>query len=136
MSISTFEDLLTAARQQPQPQRLLFVFATAELPDGSSPQEAQAFEAGQGGALVPLMFVDKTPDEIDSFADLVTESLQFGAKWAMVFAASLSGRNGKAPTSEEAEAPMQSMVESIKAGQLGTFIPFDPQGQTVMLNGA
>ncbi len=134
MSISTFEDLLTAARQQPEPQRLLFVFATAELPDGSSAQEAQAFEAGHGGALVPLMYADKTPEEIDSFANLVSESLQFGAKWAVVFAASLSGRDGKAPSSEDAEAPLQSMVESIKAGQLGTLIPFDPQGNTLALS--
>lgn len=136
MSISTFEDLLTAARQQPEPQRLLFVFATAELPDGSTPQQVQAFEAGQGGALVPLMCVDKTPDELGSFAALAAESLQFGAVWVVVFAASLSGHNGKAPTSQDAEAPLQKMVESIKAGQLGNFIPFDSQGQTVALNGA
>ncbi len=136
MSIATFEDLLTAARQQPEPQRLLFVFATAELPDGSSPQEAQAFEAGQGGALVPLMCVDKTPDELHSFEALASESLQFGASWAVVFAASLSGRNGKEPTSQDAEVPLQNMVESIKAGQLGNLIPFDSQGQAVALNGS
>lgn len=136
MRISTFEDLLTAARQQPEPQRLLFVFATAELPEGSSQQEAEAFEAGHGGALVPLMCASKAPEEIESFDALVGESLQFGATWAVVFAASLPGRNGKAPTAEDAEAPLQNMVESIKAGQLGTFIPFDPQGQTVVLNGA
>ena len=67
MRISTFEDLLTAARQQPEPQRLLFVFATAELPEGSSQQEAEAFEAGHGGALVPLMCASKAPEEIESF---------------------------------------------------------------------
>jgi len=136
MSISTFEDLLTAARQQPEPQRLLFVFATAELPDGSSAEETQAFEAGHGGALVPLMCASKMPDELDSFAALVSESLQFGAKWAVVFASSLSGSSGKAPTTEDAEVPLQSMVEAIKVGQIGTFIPFDPQGQTLNLNDA
>ncbi|MEO8923737.1 MAG: ribonucleotide reductase subunit alpha, partial [Caldimonas sp.] len=36
MSISSFDDLLRAAREQPEPQRLLFVFAGAELPDDSS----------------------------------------------------------------------------------------------------
>ena len=43
MKISSFEDLLQAARQQPEPQRLLFVFADAELPaDDSTPNSAAA----------------------------------------------------------------------------------------------
>ena len=33
MNIASFDDLLVAARQQPEPQRLLFVFAGVELPD-------------------------------------------------------------------------------------------------------
>ena len=32
MYISSFDDLLQAARLQPEPQRLLFVFAAVELP--------------------------------------------------------------------------------------------------------
>lgn len=136
MSISSFVDLLAAARQQPEPQRLLFVFATAELPEGSSPQEAEAFKAGHGGALVPLMCASKTPEEIESFTALVAESLQFGAQWAVVFASSMSGQGGKPPTTDDAELPLESMVEAIKAGQLGAFIPFDPEGHTVVLNGA
>jgi len=34
MNISNFPDLLNAARQQPEPQRLLFVFTQSELPEG------------------------------------------------------------------------------------------------------
>ena len=136
MSISSFEDLLNAARAQALPQRLLFVFATAELPEGSTPEQAQAFEAGQGGALVPLMCASKAANEIDSFATLVGESSQFGAPWSVVFAASLSGPKGVMPSTEDAESHLQSMVESIKAGQLGTFIPFDRQGEPMLLAGA
>ena len=33
MTISSFDDLLRAAREQNEPQRLLFVFATAGVPD-------------------------------------------------------------------------------------------------------
>ena len=36
MDISNFDDLLRAARTQPEPQRLLFVFARAVLPDNST----------------------------------------------------------------------------------------------------
>ena len=131
--VSSFDDLLQAARQQAEPQRLLFVFAGADLPEDSTLAQRERFLAGQGGALVPIMFVDKTPEELLTFADLEQESRQFGKEWSIVFAAALSGSGGLAPTSEAAEKPLQRMVEAIKAGNLGTFIPFDRQGQPVIL---
>lgn len=133
MNISSFDDLLQAARQQTEPQRLLFVFANAELPQDSTAAQREHFLAGQGGALVPVMCVDKTLDELQSFADLVEESRQFGNAWSIVFAAALTGTAGVAPTSEAAEKPLQHMVEAIKAGTFGTYIPFDRQGQPVHL---
>ena len=133
MDISTFDDLLAAARQQPQPQRLLFVFAHAELPADATPEQKAAFEAGAGGALVPNVCVDKTPEEIGSFEAFAEEARQFSLDWVMVFAASLSGRNGQLPTSQEAEAPLQQMVELIKAGSISAFIPFDRKGHAVRL---
>jgi hypothetical protein len=134
MNISSFDDLLRAAREQPEPQRLLFVFADAELPDDSTPEQRVRFEAGQGGALTPLMSVDKTPEELGSFAALVEESREFGRDWAIVFVASLSGRDGRAPTSEEADRSLHRMIESIKTGSFGSFIPFDRQGQPMLFN--
>jgi len=74
MNIATFDDLLSAARAQPLPQRLLLVFAAA-----------------------------------------------------------LSGKAGRAPSSEDAEKPLQDMVEAIRMGQLQAFIPFNPQGEAVQL---
>ena len=134
MNISSFDDLLRAAREQSEPQRLLFVFANAVLPDNSTPEQRACFEAGQGGALMPLMSVDKSPEELGTFAALVEESSQFGRGWAIVFVASLSGRDGRAPTSEEADRSLQRMIESIKTGSLGSFIPFDRRGQPMLFN--
>ena len=134
MNISSFDDLLRAAREQSEPQRLLFVFANAVLPDDSAPEQRARFEAGQGGALAPLMSVDKIPEELSTFAALVEESRQFGSDWAIVFVASLSGRDGRAPTSEEADRSLQRMIESIKTGSFGSFIPFDRQGQPMRFN--
>lgn len=134
MEISSFDDLLAAARQQPEPQRLLFVFTAVELPEDATPAQRARFEAGEGGALAPLMCVDKTPEELRSFQALVEEANQFtvpGHDWAMVFAAALSGRLDKAPTSADAEAPLQRMVEAIKGGQHGAYIPFDRRGLPV-----
>ena len=136
MDISSFDDLLLAARQQPEAQRLLFVFTAVELPDDATPAQRARFEAGQGGALVPLMCVDKTPQELASFDALVEEARQFtapGHDWAMVFAAAMSGTLDRAPTTEDAEAPLQRMVDAIKQGALGAYIPFDRQGLPVRL---
>ena len=134
MTISTFDELLHAARTQPEPQRLLFVFAAIELPDDATPAQRERFKAGQGGALHPLMCVDKRPDELASFAMLIEEAGQFGENnWGMVFAAAMSGTAGRAPTSADAEEPLQAMVEAIKRGEHGSYIPFDKQGQTVQI---
>ena len=134
MDISSFDDLLDAARAQSEPQRLLFVFADAMLPDDSTPEQRARFDAGQGGALIPLMSVDKALEELGTFAALVEESRRFGPDWAIVFVASLSGRDGRAPTSDEADQSLQHMIESIKTGSFGSFIPFDRQGQPVLFN--
>ena len=134
MNISSFDDLLRAAREQPEPQRLLFVFASAVLPEDSTPEQRVRFEAGEGGALAPLMAVDKTPEELGTFAALVEESRRFGPDWAVVFVASLPGRAGRPPTSQEADPPLQRMIESIKAGSIGSYLPFNRQGEPMQLS--
>ena len=132
MNIASFDDLLQAARGQREPQRLLFVFTAAELPLDSTPAERRRFDAGRGGTLAPLMYVDKTPGELDAFADLVAESRELRCEWSIVFVAALDGHDGRAPTSEEAEAPLLRMVDAIRAGSLGAFIPFDRTGAPVL----
>ena len=134
MNITSFDDLVRAARAQPEPQRLLFVFANAEMPDDCTPEQRASFEAGQGGALVPLMSVDKDPEELDTFAALAAESQQFAPQWDIVFVASLSGSNGQAPTSADADRSLQHMIESIKTGAFGAFLPFDTDGEPVLFN--
>lgn len=129
--IASFDDLLREAREQVEPQRLLFVFAKAGVPEDATDGQRARFEAGQGGTLTPLMCVDKSPEDLDSFAALVTDARQFGEVWDIVFAAALSGRGTAAPTSSEAEQALQGMVESIKSGAIGRFIPFDAHGRPV-----
>ena len=132
MTISSFDDLLRSARGQPEPQRLLFVFATAGVPDDATAEERSRFDSGQGGTLTPLMCVDKAPEDLDSFDALLAESRQQGEAWDIVFVAALGGTDDARPTSLQAEAPLERMVESIKRGRIGGFIPFDAQGQPVM----
>lgn len=131
MNIESFDDLLQAARAQAQPQRLLFVFASAGMPDDATPEQRARFEAGEGGTLTPLMCVDKTPEELPSFEVLLTESRNFGQAWDIVFVAALSGTGGQSPTTAQAEEPLQRMVESVKSGRIGNFLPFDARGEPV-----
>jgi hypothetical protein len=133
MNIQNFDDLLSAARAQPIPQRLLFVFVGAELPEGSTQEQRLNFEAGQGGALVPLMCVDKSPQELDSFETLVQEAREFGQPWVLVFAAAMGGSVQKPPTSADADQPLQAMVEAVKRGDVGLYVPFDADGMAVQI---
>ena len=83
MTIESFDDLLRAAKAQPEPQRLLFVFATAGVDNDATPEQMARFEAGQGGTLTPLMCVDKLPGELASFDALLAESREFEQAWDM-----------------------------------------------------
>lgn len=136
MQIANFQDLLNAAAMQSDAQRLLMVFAGATLPADASLQQRAEFEAGQGGELAPLICVDKLPQELSSFAELTQEAdqlLSAEQRWQIVFIASLSGSPGQAPGAEQADKALQAMVESIKAGRIAGFIPFNRQGAPVNL---
>jgi len=133
MVISGFESLLEAARQQPEPQRLLFVFARAELPEGATPEEKRRFENGQGGALAPVMYVDKKTDEIHSFAELVEESRRMGKPWDMVFVGCLGGQGDREPSDEATQKALESMIKSIQGGLVSHLLMYRPDGEQVRL---
>lgn len=132
--ISSYQGLVQASREEPEPQRFLFVFCKAELPDDASAEERAAFERGEGGALTPVICVDKTPEEVSRFEQLVEESRETGQDWDMVFVAAMSGRGGVVPSSDEARQPMTMMVESIRMGHLGNYLPLNSQGQAISLD--
>lgn len=133
MTIVSYADLLAAAKEQAEPQRLLFVFAEAELPSGHTDAEKRRFQSREGGALAPVMCVDKLPHELGSFASLVEESRQTGKSWDIVFVSSMSGRAGIPPSSDEAAAPLKMMIEAIKNGTIGNFLTFNRNGDLVQL---
>lgn len=127
--ITNFESLLTVARQQPEPQRLLFVFVKAELPDDATEEEAKNFKEGEGGALQPVMCVDKDIEDLTTFADLVAESEEMGQDWDVVLLAGLSGKNGVPPTAEDAESPLKNMLNTIQSGgDISSFMGLDRKG--------
>jgi hypothetical protein len=133
MGISSYEDLLNAANTQAEPQRLLFVFTQAELPDGHTKDQQAQFKAQKGGALTPVMCVDKLASERGSFSGLVEESRQMGTGWDIVFVACMPGKPGLASNSDEAEQPLKVMVKSIMDGRIGSFLAFNRDGELVQL---
>lgn len=132
IKITNYESLLSAAKQQAEPQRLLFVFLRASLPEGHDDEEASRFHSGQGGELQAIMCVDKTLDQLGSFSDLVEESRQMEQDWQIVLVAGLSGRNGAAPDSAEAIQPLKMMVQTVEnGGDLTKYMAFDRYGVPV-----
>lgn len=136
MSLSSFDGLLAAARQQAEPQRLLLVFARAELTPDANAQDRERHAEGGYGALVPLVCVDKRPEEIASFAALREEAREAIDRWDIVFVAALDGRGGIAPNPDEAVQPLQMMVEQIRGGRIANFLAADHDGQLVQLQPA
>jgi hypothetical protein len=136
LDISSYDDLLSAAAQQAEPQRLLFVFASAELPANCTDTQKAQFGARRGGALAPVMCVDKLPAELGSFDNLVEESRQTGMNWDIVFVSSMSGQAGIAPSSKDADRYLEMMVESVKSGSFGKFLAFDRNAALVQFSKA
>lgn len=133
VELTSYAEFIAAAKAQAEPQRLLWVLAKAELPNGYTDSQLALFEQGQGGALGPVLCVDKLPDEVADFSVLVAESAQTGVDWDIAFVGSLAGRAGIAPNSDEADQPLRLMLRQIEAGMIADFLTFDRQGQLVRL---
>ncbi len=130
---SRFQQLLRAAADQPERQRLLFVFVGAELPDHPTEEQRERFLAGGGGALAPLMCVDKAPEDLADFDALVTESRRAGPPWQLVFAAGLSGFDGRPPTPSQIVPAFEKMVNAIRLGAVGKFAAYDAAGDPIQI---
>jgi hypothetical protein len=133
VSISSYAELLIAANQQPELQRLLFVFAEAELPDEHNAEQKARFQARQGGALSPVMCVDKLASERGSFAGLVEESGQTGASWDIVFVACMPVQSDIAPDGDKTDQALKVMIQSVRDGKIGNLLAFNREGELVQL---
>jgi hypothetical protein len=135
MAISNFEELLQEAAQQPEPQRMLFVFVEKGPSDGWSADNAASFLAGSGGTLTPVVCVDKAVADIFSFAGLAKESEATGEHWDIVLVACLAGRNGVAPSASEVDQGLETMVDAVKTGdKLWRFLAYDRRGLPLQIN--
>lgn len=136
MDITCFDDLLQAARLQPEPQRLLFVFATSSVPDDATPAQKASHARGEGGELTPLLCVDKTPAELTDFAGLVRESRQTGQDWQVMFVAAMADQSAYLPDNKDVDQAFQRMTQMIKYGTVGSLMAFDRDGDPLVFGAA
>lgn len=135
IKITDYKSLLIVGKQQVEPQRFLFVFLQAILPDEHSDKDKQQFQSGQVGELKAIMCVDKDLAELTNFTDLVTESNQMEQEWSLVLVACLAGKNGHHPTTEEAEEALKVMVQTVQnGGDLSKYLAFDKQGDLLQFS--
>jgi len=78
--------------------------------------------------------VDKVPHVVGSSAALAAEAHSVDPKWVVVFVASSAGCNGYLPMYRDADRTLEQMIESVKAGSFGGFIPFDRHGQPLLFD--
>lgn len=133
-TLCSFDDFLCAARAQPDAQRLLFVFGVAELPPAHSPGQARRYREGRGGALAPVMCVDKAADEVADFTALAAESQATGQPWDLVFAAALPGAEGQPPAPAQVEQALRAMIGAVHRGAVERFLVFDTNGRILSLS--
>ncbi|MDN5863664.1 MAG: ribonucleotide reductase subunit alpha [Gammaproteobacteria bacterium] len=141
LTLDSFEALVEAARAQPEGQRFLFVFLKAELPGGSSDAQAERFEAGEGGALVPVMYADKGRYEVSDFNSLVAEAQHtaetlgqddMDGAWDIVIVGCLGGFGEREPGALETEQALDELRAAIRTGRsLARFAAFDRDGTPV-----
>lgn len=123
--METFDDFLAVARAQTDAQRILLVFTQIDdVAEGG---------ATEGGFLTPKMCVDKTPNEITSFQDLIAEASNTGQEWSIVFVASLAGKGDHVPSSEDANKPLDAMIAGINTGMVHNYLVFDKSGDILSL---
>ena len=118
--MKTFKELLKLTHEQEQPQRLMFLFANAESTNTKKSKKHQK------GTILPVMCVDKLPEELTTFAALKAEADTIEESWNFVFIASLSGENGMTPSEDDAEPFLNKMVNDVQTGNnVGRYVIYD-----------
>lgn len=135
MEITDYNSLLTVARMQLEPQHFLFVFLKKSLPEDHESHEEFRFQAGLGGALTPVMTLNKPLNELSNFTDLVNESKTQNRQWDLVTIAVLSGQGSVMPSDKEALAQLEIMMKTVESGgDLSKYMTFDKHGVPLVFN--
>lgn len=135
-TMNHFDDFLSLAQQQTEPQRLLLVVAKRELPQGYTHGQQEAFQRGEGGHLAPLAGADKAPAEVASFTALKSEIDTLADTWDAIFVAALPYATSTPPSTSDLDKAIDRMIQAIRDGRISQYLVFDPQGEPLILETA
>ena len=126
--MKNFEDLLHSAHNEELPQRLLLLFAKA------APMKGAHKIRHQSGTIVPVMCVDKLPEEISSFESLLKEADSITNQWDFILIGSIAGKNGVPPSSQEADPHLHKMSNDLANGNdLSRYAILDREQRAIIV---
>lgn len=120
-----FDRFLKVAKEKPFPQKLLLVFAEKEFRDDGKNTHDE-FARTADFSVNPVMYVDKSLDEITDFDHLQKDSLSNGQPWDLVFVAAVDISK---ITAEIIDQRLQFMVKLIQQGESERFLIFNVEGE-------
>lgn len=124
-----FDELLIRAKEQPDAQQILFLFTSTDVTRKSRKQDTQR------GTISPVMMVDKTPEELQSFTELVKEADAINSQWDLVFIACLSGTGAVPPKLEDTEYYLKQMAKDVEGGtNIHRYVVFDRQENPIEIS--
>lgn len=134
MEIANYREFLQLVKTRPEPQRLLFVFTDAQLPDDASEHEREQFREREGAALTPILCGDRLATEMEGFSSLCREVEVTGRQWEVLFVSSITRGDGAMPTVADVEQFMKVMLEAIKQGKVSRFAAFNRDGELLRIS--
>ncbi len=114
MHITSVEDLVAAAQQQPTAQRLLLVFVKTRLQKDHTAEERVRFERGEGGTLQPLFCVDFGATQMPAFPELSRQADQMSDEWDKVLIGCID--EPISPGDEVVDTTLKMLVARIESG--------------------
>ncbi len=134
LDITSFNSLITIAKQQEQPQKFLVAFLEIYLPSHHNVSQAKDYLAGKGGVLNPIQLIEKNPNNLDNLITLANETLKEQKNWKIALIGCLSGVNGTLPNSQVTKKHKDTMIHKIKSGSdLSKYFAFNKHGEILQL---
>ncbi len=132
MAITNFDELVEAARREPQPQTMLMLFVRTTLEESHTSEDLERFERGEGGALQPVMSVDRLAANMGNFSSLVAEADQRSTEWDKILIGCLDGQNGSQASGDQVERALDQMIARVKEGaSLAGLIAFTREEEPI-----
>lgn len=123
--MSKFQELLTMARYQPEPVKLLMMFTKADIESANNNVNK--------GFIEPRMCVDKLPQELSDYTTLCKEADVINPDWDLVFITSINAN----VESSIIDKSMKSMVSDVQTGKnTSMYVVLDRQDNLVEMVGS